>query len=41
MSLDAEIRSTAKDAASADSYDRIAKAVHWTALLLFAGVMWH
>ena len=38
MSLDAEIRSTAKSAASADSYDRIAKAVHWTTLLLIAGV---
>jgi cytochrome b561 len=38
MSLDAEIRSTAKVAASADSYDRIAKAVHWTTLLLIAGV---
>ena len=38
MSLDAEIRSTAKCAASADSYDRIAKAVHWTTLLLIAGV---
>ena len=34
MSLDAEIRSTAKFAASADSYDRIAKTVHWTTLLL-------
>jgi hypothetical protein len=32
MSLDAEIRSTAKGSALADSYDRIAKAVHWTAL---------
>ena len=38
MSVDAEIRSTAKVAASADSYDRIAKAVHWTTLLLIAGV---
>jgi cytochrome b561 len=38
MSLDAEIRSTSKGAASADSYDRIAKAVHWTTLLLIAGV---
>jgi hypothetical protein len=38
MSVDAEIRSTAKVAASADSYDRIAKAVHWTTLLLVAGV---
>ena len=38
MSLDAEIRSTAKGAASADSYDRIAKAVHWTTLLLIAVV---
>ena len=38
MSLAAEIRSTAKVAAPADSYDRIAKAVHWTTLLLIAGV---
>jgi cytochrome b561 len=38
MSVDAEIRSTAKVAASADSYDRIAKAVHCTTLLLIAGV---
>ena len=38
MSLDAEIRSTSKGAASADSYDRIAKAVHWTTMLLIAGV---
>jgi cytochrome b561 len=38
MSLDAEVRSTAKGAASADNYDRIAKAVHWTTLLLIAGV---
>jgi superoxide oxidase len=38
MSLDAEIRSTAEVAAPADSYDRIAKAVHWTTLLLVAGV---
>jgi cytochrome b561 len=38
MSLDAEIRNTAEMAAPADSYDRIAKAVHWTTLLLIAGV---
>ena len=38
MSVDAEIRSTAKVAASADRYDRIAKAVHWTTLLLIAVV---
>jgi cytochrome b561 len=38
MSLDAEIRSTVEAAAPADSYDRIAKAVHWTTLLLIAGV---
>jgi cytochrome b561 len=38
MSLDAEIRSTAEVAAPAESYDRIAKAVHWTTLLFIAGV---
>ena len=38
MSVDAEIRSTAKVAASADSYDGIAKVVHWTRLLLIGGV---
>ena len=38
MNLDAEIRSTAEAAAPADSYDRIAKAVHWTTLLLIAAV---
>ena len=38
MSLDAEIRSTAEVAAPAASYDRIVKAVHWTTLLVIAGV---
>ena len=38
MNLDAEISSTAEAAAPADSYDRIAKAVHWTTLLLIAAV---
>jgi cytochrome b561 len=38
MSLDAEIRSTVEAAAPVDSYDRIAKAVHWTTLLVIAGV---
>jgi cytochrome b561 len=38
VSLDAEIMSRAKGAAPADSYDRIARAVHWTTLLLIAGV---
>jgi cytochrome b561 len=38
MSLDAEIRSTAEVAAPADSYDRVAKAVHWATLLLIVGV---
>ena len=38
MSVDAEIRSTAKVAASADSYEGIAKVVHWTRLLLIGGV---
>ena len=38
MSLDAEIRSAAKGAASTDNYDRIAKVVHWTTLLLIAVV---
>jgi cytochrome b561 len=37
MSSGAEIRSTAKGAAPADSYDRITKAVHWATLLLVAG----
>lgn len=32
-----EVESTPKGAAPADSYDRIAKAVHWTTLLLIAG----
>lgn len=38
MSLDAEIRNTDEAAVAADSYGRIAKAVHWTTLLLIAGV---
>lgn len=38
MSLDAEIRNTDEAAVAADSYGRIAKAVHWTTLLLVAGV---
>jgi cytochrome b561 len=33
-----EVGSTAEVAAPAESYDRIAKAVHWTTLLLIAGV---
>jgi cytochrome b561 len=33
-----EVGSTEKGVAPAESYDRIAKAVHWTALLLIAGV---
>lgn len=38
MSLRVEIRGTAEVAAPAESYDRTAKAVHWTTLLLIAGV---
>ena len=38
MSLRVEIRGTAEAAAPAESYDRTAKAVHWTTLLLIAGV---
>jgi cytochrome b561 len=38
MSLRLEVRGTAEVAAPAESYDRIAKAVHWTTLLLIAGV---
>jgi cytochrome b561 len=33
-----EVRSTAEATAAAQSYDRIAKMVHWTTLLLIAGV---
>lgn len=38
MSLDEEISTTAEMAAPANSYDRIAKAVHWVTLLLIAAV---
>ena len=38
MSLDEEVSSTAEAAAPVDSYDPVAKAVHWTTLVLVAGV---